>query len=224
MEIERVGASGAVKRDPNPRLHAPHRYFHDRRWWIALAAAFGLPLASTILAATGSDSVAKNLFADAAKEVVKRSSVPVYVPVSLQSLNAAAVDGCAFSESERDSYDIGIYGRVTEYGKTEALPCEANNAGFLAGIHGDAKAMAYKTKNPMAQKVALKNGAAGWFIPVSCGGSCAPATLYWQRPNASYSLQLKLGFLVPIEEQRRELLEMANSLQLISAERLGRTP
>jgi hypothetical protein len=190
-----------------------------RQRWVPLAAVVGLALGSAVFASTGSNSAAKKVFADAAKEVVKRSSVAVYVPVSLQSLDKTAIAGCAFSESERDSYGISVYGRVTEYGKTEPLPCEASNAAFLAGIHGNTKAMPDLSKEPSAQRVALQNGAPGWFIPVACGGSCAPATLYWQTPKASYWLQLKLGSLVSIAEQCRELLEVADSLELISTER-----
>jgi hypothetical protein len=185
---------------------------------VPLAAVVGLALASAVFASTGSKSAARNLFADAAKDVVKRSSIAVYVPISLQSLDTAAIDGCAFSESERDSYRISIYGRVTEYGKTEPLPCEASNAAFLAEIHGNTKAMPDLSKEPSAQRVALQNGAPGWFIPVACGGSCAPAMLYWQMPKASYWLQLKLGSRDSIAAQRKELLEIANSLELISTE------
>jgi len=191
----------------------------DRRRRISLAAVVGLVLASAVSASAGSNSPTKRLFADAAKDVVKRSSIAVYVPVSLQSLDTAAIDGCAFSESGRDSYSISIYGRVTEHGKTEPLPCEANNAALLAEIHGDTKPMRNMSKRPKAQGVALQSGAPGWFIPVACAGSCAPATLYWQTPMASYWLQLKLGSVVSIAQQRRELLEIADSLQLISAER-----
>jgi hypothetical protein len=190
-------------------------HFSYLRRRITLTVVVALALASTVFAST----TAEKLFEDAAKNVVKRTSVGVYVPVSLQSVSKAAIDGCAFSESERDSYDISIYGRVTEYGKTEPLPCEASNAAFVAGIHGDTKPMPDLSERPSAQRVALQDGAPGWFIPVSCGGSCAPATLYWQTPKASYRLQLKLGSLASKAEQRSELLEIANSLQLISAER-----
>jgi hypothetical protein len=190
-----------------------------RRRRVPFATIVGLALASAVFASTGSSSAANSLFADAAKDVVKRSSVAVYVPVSLQSLDTAAIDGCASWESERDSYGISIYGRVTEYGKTEPLPCEVNNAALLAEIHGNTKPMPDLSKQPNAQRIALQNGAPGWFVPVACGGSCAPATLYWQMPKASYWLQLKLGSLVSIAAQRRELLEIANSLELISTKR-----
>jgi hypothetical protein len=184
-----------------------------------IVAALGLTLASAVFASTGNNSAAKKLFADAAKDVVKRSSVAVYVPVSLQSLGKAALDGCVFSEAERDSYSISIYGRVTEFDKTAPLPCEASDAAFLAGIHGDKKPMPDLSKEPSAQRVVLQNRAPGWFIPVACGGSCAPATLYWQTSTASYWLQLNLGSLASIAAQRTELLEIANSLELISTER-----
>jgi hypothetical protein len=187
------------------------------RWApLAPAALVGLTLATTLFASTANNSPAMKLFADAAKDIVNRTSVPVVVPVSLQSLDTFAIDGCAFPDADRDSYDIAIYGRTTEYGKSEPLPCESNSAGFLAAIHGASKPMPDLSQKPNAQRVALQNGARGWFNPVSCGVSCAPATLYWQTPKASYWLQLKLGSLVSIAAQRSELLEIVNSLQLIS--------
>ena len=198
---------------------AAQRHLLDRQRRVVLAAALGLVLASAVFASAGTNSAAKKLFADAAKEMFNRTSVAVYVPISLPSVETASVDGCAFSDSDADSYDISIYGRLTEYGKTEPLPCEANNAGLLAEIHGDRMAMPDFSHKPSAQRVALQNGAPGWFLPVSCGGSCAPASLYWQTPKASYCLQLKLRSLMPIGAQRRELLEIANSVLLITVER-----
>ena len=195
---------------PNPDCEK-----HVRHWKLPVAAIVGLSLLNAVFASADESSAAKRLFADAAKDVVKRTSIAVYVPVSLQSLDQAAIDGCAFSQSERNSYSISIYGRVTEYGKTEPLPCETSNAAFIAEIDGNTKPMQDLSKEPDAERVALQNGSSGWFIPVTCGGSCAPASLFWQTPNASYELQVKLGSLVSRAVQRRELLGIANSLELI---------
>ncbi|GEM_PF-2573100 len=194
----------------------------SRLWYrsraTSLVAAVSLALVSAVFAAASANSTVRKLFEDAAKGIAKRTSVEIYVPITLQSLSAAATDGCAFSESKADSYDISIYGRLVEHGKTDQLPCEASNAALLAQIHGDTKAMPDRSKARNAQRVMLRNGMPGWFIPVACGGSCAPATLYWQTPKASYWLQLRLESHMSKETQRSELLEIADSMQLISAE------
>jgi len=191
-----------------------YRFWYQHRL-VPLAVICGLAFTTAVFASTDTQSTTERLFANAAKDVVKRSSIAIYVPVSLQSLDTAAIDGCVFSKAERDKYAISIYGRVTQYGQTEPLPCEANDAAFLAEIHGDSTPMSDLSKKRNAQKVALQSGTSGWFIPVTCGGSCAPATLYWQTPKASYFFQLKLESKVPVAEQRSQLLKIVDSLQLI---------
>ena len=178
-----------------------------------LGGLLGLALASVVFGAGGSPKV-KALFEMATRSIVARTSILIYVPVSLQSLDVYAADGCRFAKSAGDSYDIAIYGRLREYSQTEPLPCERNDAGMLAELHGERKPMP-ELAGTRAQRLKLRNGEPGWFIPVSCGGSCAPATLYWQMPHASYWLQMKLSSELPISEQRKELLDTVDSLETI---------
>lgn len=184
-----------------------------------LCGLLGLTLTTAVLGADSGNSIVKRLFEKAAKDAVKRSTIPVYVPVSIRSLDAAAKDGCAFAHTERGGFEVAIYGSVTEYGKTEPLPCQANNAALLAAIHGESKPMPDLSRDRYAQEVTLQSGAAGWFIPVSCGVSCAPATLYWQTDKASYWLQMTFRPRLSPAEQRKELLDTANSLVLVPRER-----
>jgi len=47
---------------------------------------------------------------------------------------------------------------------------------------------------------------------MSCGGSCAPANLWWEQNGATYQIQLKLSSATDEREQERLLVETANSV------------
>ena len=49
------------------------------------------------------------------------------------------------------------------------------------------------------------------FLPVSCGGSCAPANLWWEQNGVMYPIQIKLKSSTTEKEQERILVETANS-------------
>ena len=210
----------ATKIKAAPRLPNNHsgyglRGLMHRREWSSLAGLIGLALASVVLARLVVTRRSK-LSSKWRRETSSRALpfISIYVPVSLQSLDVSAADGCTFAESDGDSYDIAIYGRLREYAQTEPLPCERNDAGMLAELHGERKPIP-DFASTRAQRLKLRNGEPGWFIPASCGGSCAPATLYWQMPHASYWLQMELNSELPISEQRKELLDTVNSLETI---------
>jgi len=154
------------------------------------------------------------LFEDAARTLPARMRIPVYVPVSLQSLAADADGLCAVADSGPGNFSINVFVRENEDGNAEP-PCGEGPA-FVAEIHGERQPM--PDMSYRAEKVALRNGSPGWFLEVSCGGSCAPATLYWQAANASYFLQMKFASTTPVEMQRKEMLDAANSLVLVPRE------
>ena len=62
-----------------------------------------------------------------------------------------------------------------------------------------------------AHRVELSGGRTGMFMPVSCGGSCAPANLWWEQNGVMYPIQIKLKSSTTEKEQERILVETANS-------------
>src|SRR4051794_4894206 len=54
-----------------------------------------------------------------------------------------------------------------------------------------------------ARKVSLARGIAGRFDPMSCGASCAPASVSWRQGRVAYTIQYK--------GSRRALVKLANS-------------
>jgi hypothetical protein len=69
------------------------------------------------------------------------------------------------------------------------------------------------------QRVVLRDGTPAWFIPVSCGESYAPETLYWQTSQASYWPQMRLPSTVSKSDQLRQLIDAVNSSELMPPER-----
>jgi hypothetical protein len=193
------------------RAHARKENWQESVF-VVIEALSRLPSASAMGAAV---RMPKDLFARAGQGMASRTSIPVHVPVSIQSLDVEGVDGCATANLSRDSFSITLYGRLTGHGQTVPPPCEPNEAALLAGIRGDVKPMPDLSGHPSAQAVVLQNGARGWLLPVSCGASCAPATLHWQTTQASYSIQMKFDSLVPASRQQKELLDTANSVQVV---------
>jgi hypothetical protein len=62
-----------------------------------------------------------------------------------------------------------------------------------------------------AHRVELSGGRTGMFMPVSCGGLCAPANLWWEQNGVMYQIQIKLKSSTTEKEQERILVETANS-------------
>lgn len=186
--------------------------------WRRLVSLILLSLPSLVVATDGNHASIREPFYNAAKTAASRTLVPVYAPLSLQSLDAYAKDGCVFGHSTRRSFELTLYGRVTEYGKSEPLPCEGSSGAFLAAIHGDIKPLRDLSSMNRAQRVALAGNRSGWFVPISCGGSCSPATLYWQTQGGSYRLQLKLAPTASESEQREQLLASEKSMVRVRAE------
>lgn len=61
------------------------------------------------------------------------------------------------------------------------------------------------------EEVQLTANTIAKFRAVSCGGSCAPANLWWVQNGVLYTISLKLRSDLDESEQKRRILEMANS-------------
>jgi len=57
-----------------------------------------------------------------------------------------------------------------------------------------------------AHRVELSGGRTGMFMFVSCGGSCAPANLWWEQNGVMYQIQKKLKSSTTEKEQERILV------------------
>jgi len=102
-------------------------------------------------------------------------------------------------------------GRVSENGYFISLYYSdiGVDAAFAAGFGASTQII---RSLPNTRTVRLMNGTIGMFGPVSCGGSCAPANLWWEQNGVMYQIQIKLPSTTNEEEQRRILVDTANSL------------
>lgn len=85
------------------------------------------------------------------------------------------------------------------------------NAGFAALFAAIADPGYEPQELPNVHEVKLSHGLLGYFRSVSCGGSCAPANLWWKQGRVLYQIQLKLSSSLPESDQQSFLIEAANS-------------
>ncbi|PYS47588.1 MAG: hypothetical protein DMG13_27485 [Acidobacteria bacterium] len=85
---------------------------------------------------------------------------------------------------------------------------EASGASFAATFSGSTDVF---RDLPNTQPATLANGIVGIFRPVSCGGSCAPANLWWEKDGVMYQIQIKLLSTMDEQEQQKIMVETADS-------------
>jgi hypothetical protein len=80
--------------------------------------------------------------------------------------------------------------------------CHGANACFLATFSGQ------RGGKPQFKKtVSLTHGITGYFRPITCGASCAPAFIQWKQGNTLYEIENKgVG-----KNQKASMINLANS-------------
>ena len=132
-------------------------------------------------------------------EVKAKTTVPVLLPTELPSPFSDAKHAIV-DKATADEYEVGLYYEL-----------DLGDAGFAASFNA--------TKNPRysprelrnVHEVKLARGGNGHFMPVSCGGSCAPANLWWEQGAVLYQIQLKLPSSLHEKKQQGTITAVANS-------------
>jgi hypothetical protein len=144
-------------------------------------------------------SSASEALAAVIAEVKGKSRVALLVPSELPQPVAKAKHAVIESASDNE-YSISLYYELSVGDSGFA-------ASFTANAHPD-----YGPKNlPNMDEVKLSGGLVGYFRPVSCGGSCAPANLRWEENRILYQIQLELSSTLSEDDQRRAIIAVANS-------------
>jgi hypothetical protein len=81
--------------------------------------------------------------------------------------------------------------------------CGGANACFIASFRAKRGGKPTNTR-----KVDLKRGRQGYFEPLSCGASCAPASIEWVDDGVLYTIEGKFGTK---KSERRVFTRLANS-------------
>jgi hypothetical protein len=132
-------------------------------------------------------------------EVQAKSRLSVLLPTELP-LPVAKAKYAAVETASEGKYAISLNYEL-----------DAGDSGFAASFQANAHADYEPRDLPSVDEVKLSRGLVGYFRPVGCGGSCAPANLWWEEDRILYQIQLKLSSTLPEGDQRRLIITAANS-------------
>ena len=139
------------------------------------------------------------VFASDLAEIKARTKISVLLPTELPK---------PFSNAEHAMVG-GV--KADEYGVTLYYELGVGDAGFAASFSAKNKASYSPRELQNVRKVKLAGGIVGFFRPVNCGGSCAPANLWWEQGAVLYQIQLRLPSTLREKKQQRIITEVANS-------------
>jgi hypothetical protein len=138
------------------------------------------------------------VFVSVLAEIKAKASVPVLLPTKLPSPFGNAKH--ATEKATPDMYAVSLWYEL-----------DTGDAGFAAFFAGQDHSTYSPRELTNVDKVKLTHGIIGFFRPVSCGGSCAPANIWWERAGTLYQIQLRLSSAVDEKKQQRIITEVANS-------------
>jgi len=138
------------------------------------------------------------VFESGLQNIRGKVQVPILLPAKLPDVITVPDIMLAYGEVTDRGYAITLY--YSEFG---------SNATFAASFIGSTDV---EKDIPGTSRVLLANGTAAMFRPVSCGGSCAPANLWWQQGRFMYEIQIKLKSTLSRREQQKILLDTANAM------------
>lgn len=138
------------------------------------------------------------VFKPALEQIQSKTRIPILLPSKLPSAIPESAIKLASGEVRKDGYFISLY------------YSEDANASYAAGFGGSTLILQDRDL-PNSARVALSDRRTGIFRPVSCGGSCAPANLWWEQNGVMYQIQVKLSPDLPERDQQKILVETANS-------------
>ena len=74
----------------------------------------------------------------------------------------------------------------------------------------ETRIMIHRTLETSA-RLELTHGLLGYFRPVSCGGSCAPANIWWKDGRVLYQIQLGFASTLRESDQQKAITAAADS-------------
>ena len=143
----------------------------------------------------------KSMFSLAVTEIGENSRAPIRLPTVIPDAIAKYGVKGAFGKATKNGYTVSLY-----------YTREPSNVAYAGMISGSTLSF---DSLPNTVPVQLQSGTNALFRSVQCGGSCAPANLWWQIDGVEYSIQLKLPSKLSEEAQKKAILEMANSMSLV---------
>jgi len=144
--------------------------------------------------AAGQQPAPAAVFRPALDQIRSQTHLPILLPTKLPSNLRENDIKLAVGEIRKDGYFISLF-----------FADPGSNANYAAGFGASSRVFRESTNTVLA------NGRAAIFRPISCGGSCAPANLWWEQNGVEYNIQVKLRSNMRESDQRRILVETANA-------------
>jgi hypothetical protein len=129
--------------------------------------------------------------------VKAKTRIPVLLPSELPEPIAGA-HYAVVQKTDADEYAISLYFKLG-----------VGDAGFAAFFAAQAHPK-YNSRE-LGNEVQLVHGTHGFFRPVSCGGSCAPASLLWELGGNLYQIQLEMSSTLSEADQQKAIISTADS-------------
>jgi len=148
-----------------------------------------------------SDKGLPSVFASVLPQIKAKSRVPVLLPSELPSPISTA-KYVVTAEPDADKYGIGLY--------YEREP-DGGYFGFAASFSAEGKSKFNPRELTNFERVDLAHHLHGFFRAVSCGGSCAPANLWWEKNGVLYTVQLELSTSLSDEDQEKTIVAVVDS-------------
>ena len=165
---------------------------------LALLGVFSSTVLCTAIRANVAGSL-PDIFLSVLARVKVKTRVPVLLPTELPR---------PFSDAKHASVDKAT---TDEYAVSLYYELDVGNAGFAASFEATNNSQYSPRELGNVREVKLAGGLTGFFRPVNCGGSCAPANLWWEQKAVLYQIQLKLPSTLPERNQQRIITTVANS-------------
>jgi hypothetical protein len=145
-----------------------------------------------------SDKSLPEVFHSVLPEIKSKSHVPLLLPSELPKPIGGAKHAL-IAKVAANEYAISLY-----------FELGIGDAGFAAYFSGDAAPGYSPRELGNISEVKLANGIRGYFRSISCGGSCAPANLWWEDGGILYQIQLRLSGASE-QGQEKAIKAVANS-------------
>lgn len=133
--------------------------------------------------------------------ILQDAKMQTQLTVLLPSELPSSYDGLAAElTAEANKYDIGLFSKLG-----------VGDSGYVAGFLAEKEEKFTAADIGNTKQVKLAKNTAGFFRPVSCGGSCAPINLWWEQAGVLYTVQARMPPDTPEDEQERFIVPIANS-------------
>lgn len=140
-----------------------------------------------------------HIFTNVLPIIKEKTHMPVLLPSHLvEPIEKAKY--AAVQDANANEYSISLYYKL-----------HVGEAGFAGSFSAQAEPRFKVGDLENVSVVKLTHGLRGFFRGVSCGGSCAPANLWWEQNGVLYNIQVKLPPTLSEESQQKAIVSLADS-------------